>query len=146
MKHFLLIVTLIITACSTTPPKVEIPQSDVTEKVTPMPKEDLMVLDHKYFTVMYDKRFRLARYVVYKVTDDQIKKSIPGIRKDNFKIDPLLKAHKDIRVTVPEYANTGYEKGHLANSKDFSFSREANDTTFYMSNMTPQTKNLNGDD
>jgi DNA/RNA endonuclease G (NUC1) len=104
---------------------------------------DYMVLDHKYFVVHYDKSYRLARYVNYTLTADQLKKSKPGAREDDFRADPMLATFKSTSVTPKEYLHSGYDQGHLANSKDFSYSSEANSATFVMSNMAPQKPNLN---
>ncbi|WP_413942721.1 DNA/RNA non-specific endonuclease [Bdellovibrio sp. HCB-162] len=107
-----------------------------------LPANTLKILDHKYFVVMYDTKYRLARYVVYDLTAEQIRKSRPGTRKDSFRQDPLLKGEPSV-VRVTEYANSGYDKGHLANSADFTFEPEANRATFLMSNMVPQKPLLN---
>jgi endonuclease G len=46
-------------------------------------------------------------------------------------------------VKPTEYKSTGYDRGHLAPSADFAWSKEANDMTFVMSNMVPQSPGLN---
>lgn len=144
-KTLILILLSILTACQT-PPRPAASQeelaADVTIETSALPASDLMMLDHKYFVVMYDTKYRLARYVIYSLTDTQLKKSKPGSRKDSFRQDPLLKGHPSL-VKVSEYANSGYDKGHLANSADFTFSPEANRATFLMSNMVPQKPLLN---
>lgn len=110
-----------------------------------LPSSDLVALDHKYFVINYDKKYRLARSITYTLTDSQLKASRPGTRKDSFRQDEILKKLKLPLVKVDEYKNTNYDKGHLANSADFTFSDEANRSTFVMSNMVPQTGHLNRD-
>ena len=46
-------------------------------------------------------------------------------------------------VNPKDYIHSGYDRGHMAPSADFLWSQRANDETFVMSNMVPQTPNLN---
>ena len=106
------------------------------------PKNNLVVLDHKYFKVHYDPELRLARYVEYTLLRENLLHKM-GKRKNKFIPDPILVNSHLPFVTTKEYTRTGYDRGHLAPSADFTFSQEANDTTFVMSNIAPQTKLLN---
>ena len=47
------------------------------------------------------------------------------------------------RVTPSDYLRTGFDQGHMCNSKDRSTSAEDNSATFSMANMQPQTPDLN---
>ena len=47
------------------------------------------------------------------------------------------------RVTPRDYAGTGFDQGHMCNSKDRSTTEEDNSATFSMANMQPQTPDLN---
>jgi endonuclease G len=106
--------------------------------------DDIVIIDHKYFTVAYDQKLRHALYVVYELTADKLRKNVAS-RKNKFIADPYLVTKKIPFVKPAEYLNSGYDKGHLAPSADFAFSQEANDLTFVMSNMSPQKGNLNQD-
>lgn len=132
---------LVAIGCQTQPIKHS--EVTITQDVERLPEGDLEILDYKYFVINYDKKYRLARSVVYTLTDTQLKNSRPGTRKDSFRQDTILRTLKAPVVKVDEYKNTNYDKGHLANSADFTFSDEANRATFVMSNMVPQTPNLN---
>lgn len=48
------------------------------------------------------------------------------------------------RVTHDDYTGSGYDRGHLVRSKDRSTSQQANDATFLLTNVAPQTHALNG--
>lgn len=61
--------------------------------------------------------------------------------RGKFRPDPDLPA--DWRITPKDYTGSGYDRGHMCPSADRNGSREDNDTTFYMSNMVPQTAALN---
>ncbi|MES2528673.1 MAG: DNA/RNA non-specific endonuclease [Bdellovibrionota bacterium] len=107
-----------------------------------VPKSRLVILDHKYFQVHYDPKLRLARYVEYTLLRENLLHKA-GKRKNKFIPDPILVQSNLPFVTTKEYTKTGFDRGHLAPSADFTFSQEANDLTFVMSNMAPQTKLLN---
>ncbi|MBX3020066.1 MAG: DNA/RNA non-specific endonuclease [Bdellovibrionales bacterium] len=100
----------------------------------------LIPLNEKYFEVQYDPGHRMAKYVKYTVTAAQLRLR-HGRRRDNFHPDRQLP--EKLQVRPKEYAKSGYDKGHLAPAADFSFSQEAIDSTFVMSNMAPQKPDLN---
>jgi len=91
---------------------------------------------------LYDTEFRLAKYVSYELRATDLKKK-SFKRKDRFLIDPVLKKSKIPFVKPSEYSGTGFDRGHLAPSADFSWDEKANDLTFVMSNIVPQKPNLN---
>lgn len=64
----------------------------------------------------------------------------PAVRKNNFSVDPLVPGGT---AGPDDYPGKDYDKGHLCPAEDMSFSQEATDTTFYMSNMTPQMGSFN---
>lgn len=47
------------------------------------------------------------------------------------------------RVTPNDYTNSGYDRGHFCPSADRTASPEANSATFLMTNIAPQTPDLN---
>jgi endonuclease G len=46
-------------------------------------------------------------------------------------------------VDEKDYSHSGYDRGHLCNSEDRTSSEYLNEETFLMSNMIPQTRELN---
>lgn len=134
-------------SCSTVPPQTS-EKSPVPKKaevgsvgVLATPKE-VVFLDHKFFIVAYDKPYRLARYVEYVGTRENMKKQ-KAKRRNRFFTDPQLIKLGLEAVKKSEYLRSGYDQGHLAPSADFEFSQEANDETFVLSNMVPQKSGLN---
>lgn len=107
-------------------------------------KKEFIEIDHKYFKIVYDPNIRLARYVTYQIKSQNLRRPIAK-RKNKFIPDPNLVKQAEPYVGPKEYVKTGYDRGHLAPSADFSWSQKANDLTFVMSNMAPQTPNLNRD-
>lgn len=124
-----LLLLLILASCASAPPKPKLPPTVVT-------------LDHKWFRVHYDPKLRLARYVEYTLKRENLLGKA-GSRRDHFIPDPQLERMNLPHVVPEEYKKTGYDRGHLAPAADFSFSQEANDETFVMSNIAPQSKTLN---
>jgi endonuclease G len=47
------------------------------------------------------------------------------------------------RVTPSDYTGSGFDRGHMSPNADRYGSREAADATFLMTNITPQTGDLN---
>ncbi len=63
-------------------------------------------------------------------------------RQNDFRPDPNLPKNFT-RITPSDYVGSGFDKGHLCPSADRSSSEEANSATFFMTNMAPQTPDLN---
>lgn len=63
---------------------------------------------------------------------------------DPFQPDPLIPT--DERTDQYSYKGSGYNRGHLLASADRLFSKEGNEQTFYMSNMSPQQGSFNSND
>lgn len=63
-------------------------------------------------------------------------------RQNNFHPEQSLPAGFK-RVTPDDYTGTGYDRGHVCNSKDRTATEADNSETFSMANMLPQTPDLN---
>ncbi|MCX6120100.1 MAG: DNA/RNA non-specific endonuclease [Ignavibacteriales bacterium] len=103
----------------------------------PKTKKGFLV-QHKYYSLSYVHKYKDAEWVAYRLTNTMIVG--PAERKDNFCYDSLVPggtAGKD------DYPGKDYDRGHLCPAEDMSFSQEATDSTFYMSNMTPQMGSFN---
>lgn len=140
MRFFaLLLFAFLINSCAThkVPAKKPLTQRSVTQN-------KIIELDHTHFKIGYDPKLRLAHYVVYQLSAEQLSGK-KFKRKNKFRPDPLLIAKGLPYVESSEYARTGFDRGHLAPAADFAWSEEASNLTFVMSNMAPQTKNLNRD-
>ncbi len=61
--------------------------------------------------------------------------------RGKFRPDPALP--REWQITPTDYKGSGFDRGHVCPSGDRTGSREENDATFYMSNMLPQTAELN---
>ena len=96
------------------------------------------IVRHTGYTLSYNEQYEQADWVAYELTSEKLNATVS--RKDNFREDPSIltgSAH------LQDYRGSGYDRGHLANSQDFCWSEQANDDTFFMSNMTPQIHGFN---
>jgi DNA/RNA endonuclease G (NUC1) len=64
-------------------------------------------------------------------------------RAPSFYTDPLLPSYGVYQVTTNDYLNSGLTRGHMTQSEQRTQTRADNDTTFLMSNILPQTNDLN---
>lgn len=118
----------------------------------PQPQEGNDLLVHRTkvngneivnYTIEYDRTAYHSRWVAFRF-DAQTRPKKVG-RKDygirpQYPHDPLLPATVGLADDV---SFNGYDHGHLVASADRLFSREGNDQTFYMTNMSPMIGNFN---
>jgi endonuclease G len=140
------IAILLLAGCVSPVPEREVqlsPPKNVLAQITAQaPKERLLHLDHKYFEVFYSPEYRLAKYVRYTLTAEQLR-ARRFKRSDRFRTDDQLAALGQPTVQVKDYRKSGFDKGHLAPADDFAWSQEAMDETFVLTNIVPQKPALN---
>lgn len=90
------------------------------------------------YSYSYSVDDRLAYWVAYPL-NRSLRGS--GSRSDEWKLDPKLP--RDVQSINYRSYGGGYERGHQLPSAD-RLQKEANEATFYFSNMTPQLADLNG--
>lgn len=107
---------------------------------------DYTFIDHKVtyqsktvnnYCMEYNLPKRHARWVAFTAYDVTSADNIS--RTDAWADDPLLPA--EYRTTKTDYS--GYDRGHLVASNDRRYCKEANEQTFYYSNMSPQLAGFN---
>lgn len=97
------------------------------------------IIQHSYFFISYSEEHEQAEWVAYTLTRENLEKPWND-RKDNFKPDPKVKTGT---ATPDDYRGSGYDRGHLVPAADMAFDENAMAETFYMSNITPQSRNFN---
>lgn len=154
----LLLIIFFVSSCATRPPEMvsaskqknkkevvtKVKETAVRPAVAAKAPADVIMIDHQYFKIAYNFKRRLPEYVTYQLTADHLK-SKSAEKNNKFIPDPFLVNKNIPYVVTAEYAKSGYDRGHLAPSADFAWSQEANNMTFVMSNMAPQTPGLNRD-
>ncbi|MFS4461056.1 DNA/RNA non-specific endonuclease [Bdellovibrio sp. HCB2-146] len=139
----IILVLLLLTSCQTR----EIhPQQPVSRGSRwPQPRDNNkkeIFLDHGYFQISYDETIRLPNWVSYQLKAENLKKK-SAKRRNRFFADPLLQQRQVAFVKPTDYDGDQYDRGHMAPSDDFAWDQAANDATFVMSNMAPQSRALN---
>lgn len=92
------------------------------------------------YTLEYDKQNLQARWVAY-TYDSQSAQQNYAVRTDAWAPEPFYNKEKQYQVNIQAFP--GYNRGHIVGSAERYFSKEANEQTFYMSNMSPMNGNFN---
>lgn len=122
----------------TTPVLPSNPESILLDYLPTQAKGDHLV-KHKFYAVSYSSQHKNPEWVAYQLTLSRLE--VADIPRDHsFKKDPELNA---LDAHHREYTNTGYDRGHLAPALDMSFSEQALEESFYMSNICPQDPKFN---
>lgn len=94
---------------------------------------------HTYYSLGYSEEHEQAAWVAYTLTAQSL--YVPNVKRaKRFKYDPKVSTYS---ANHSDYSHSGYTRGHMAPAGDMAFNRQAMEETFYMSNMSPQIKQLN---
>lgn len=113
---------------------------------SPIPSEELLpvctlkgqLVKHKAYELYYVNQAEEAAWVAYNLTEEHLNGSYQ--RSNHFEIDPLV---KDGSADNADYAQSGFDRGHLAPAADMAWSQTTMQESFYYSNMTPQDPSFN---
>ena len=97
------------------------------------------VLANTGYAAGYSDALGNPLWAAYRVTDAEPAEAPP--RPDEFMVDPRTVA----RIEPGDYTRSGYDRGHLAPNHAIAtrYGRQAQEETFYMSNIIPQRHALN---
>lgn len=122
-----------------TQPSPEATTSTVPDDILPAPTAVGEMVRHTYYTLSYNEDHEQADWVAYVLTRDQLQEKWVE-RSNTFRPDPDVRTES---ATPRDYTSSGYDKGHLCPAADMSFSAQAMDESFFMSNMSPQVPAFN---
>lgn len=131
IKLLSLIIFLLLASCATTP---------VIHNASDLSVIDLnceKIIQRTYITTCFSYKHMVGKWSFYKLKFSKLTHNLK--RNGRFKKDPVLDKNPD----EDDYKYTSYDKGHLANSKDFSFDLQAMQNSFYLSNIAPQDRSQN---
>ncbi len=97
-----------------------------------------IIARHAAFVSSYNSVHRLPNYVVHVIPKDILYGS--QTRTNDYRTDPLI---KQAMSDSSDYWLSGYDRGHLAASADFKWSKKALSESYYYSNIIPQNPLLN---
>ncbi|MDA0729740.1 MAG: DNA/RNA non-specific endonuclease [Bacteroidetes bacterium] len=101
------------------------------------PRHHGFFLVNQTYVVDFDVQSGIAHWVHYELTAAECVGSVP--RDDAFSADGRIVGSPDHNA----YRNSGYDRGHLKPAADSKESLEVMRNSFLMTNMAPQTPNLN---
>lgn len=97
------------------------------------------LLVNNYMAISYSRDRAIPNWVAWRVT----RADMGDIdREDSFRPDDRLPKGW-ARVTPADYTGSGYDRGHICPNADRNGSPDSMAATFLMTNMTPQTPDLN---
>ena len=92
--------------------------------------------DYPTYSLEYSYKYKHSYWIAYRF--DNTTGGNVG-RNEAYKPDPELPSQYAAKHN--DYTNSGYTRGHLCASSDRQYSKDANQQTFYMSNISPQSGN-----
>ena len=105
--------------------------------------QDLVTINHKSYKTTYSKSKNYPVKVEWWLTKAMLSCSTKVKRTDNFGPDPKLIANTNLQQY---YEKSGYDRGHNFPAADGACDVISMTESFYFSNMTPQTPQLNRGD
>ena len=97
------------------------------------------LLVNNFMVISYNRDRAIPNWVAWRVTKADMSKLD---RVDSFRPDDRLPKGWT-RVTPSDYTGSGFDRGHICPNADRDGSPESMASTFLMTNMTPQTPDLN---
>jgi endonuclease G len=99
------------------------------------------LLVNNYYALSYNRDKGTPNWVAWRISKTELG-DLPRPNPDPFRPDARLP--KDWKpVTPSDYTGSGFDRGHMCPSADRSGSADGMSETFLMSNMVPQTGDLN---
>lgn len=126
---------------------------DIQKVGLPKLQPEETLINHSAMSLVYSEKHEQAKWVTHIITADIINGKTG--RSNDFRVDPLVKtgtaSEKDYFLkTLKEgskdkydYDGFGYDRGHLAPSADFRWSKKALSESYFYSNMSPQLAKFN---
>lgn len=100
---------------------------------------DNFLLVNNFYALSYNRSRGTANWVAWRVTKADMSNLS---REDSFRPDDRLPKSWG-RVTPSDYTGSGYDRGHICPSADRDSTPDSMASTFLMTNMIPQTPDLN---
>jgi endonuclease G len=97
-------------------------------------------VNRRNYTMLYDTSEKVSYWVAYPLHSVYLGNS--G-RTDAWAYDPSFAESEQMPIAFGGYGVRGYDRGHQLPSADRQATIEANEQTFYATNMTPQNSDLN---
>ena len=96
------------------------------------------IIEYTGFTVSFNYKHGIPNYSVWELTPDRVYGINP--RNSRFRPDPKAYGCPDLS----DYRNSGYDRGHMAPAGDMKWDTKAMTDSHYLTNICPQSHDLNG--
>lgn len=100
--------------------------------------EQTELVKHAGMFLLYDEQHEQARWVTHIILPQVNAGNLS--RTNDFRIDPKVSTGT---ADKPDYWYSGFDRGHIAPSADFKWSKTAISESYFYSNMAPQRPELN---
>lgn len=102
-----------------------------------------ITLKRTAYTLSFNQEYNIPNWVAWKLNKERLVERVSR-KRYRFNPDPDIDVNK--AVVTQDYANSGYDRGHMCPAGDSRWSGQAMTESFYMTNICPQHPNLNGGD
>lgn len=120
--------------------EVVTPADEVDDQENYLPTSSTgAIVAHKYYALSYHERHEQAEWVAYVLTRERLQMPWQD-RPDLFEADPKVRSGS---AALSDYRGSGYDRGHLVPAADMAFNTTAITETFFLSNISPQSRDFN---
>jgi endonuclease G len=114
------------------------PQENIEHLEYPALLPNEKIISHSGYSFVYSEEHEQAKWIAYELTKEETNSLFE--RTDKFLTDPFVSTGT---AENSDYADSGYDRGHLAPAADMGWSATAMKESFYFSNMSPQLPGFN---
>lgn len=108
------------------------------QKYLPKDPQSYEIVTHSAMILSYNEEHEQPNWVMHIIPKDVISGTVT--RTNDFRVDTKVST---LSADVDDYWESGYDRGHMAPSADFRWSKKALSESYYYSNMSPQHPELN---
>ena len=120
------------------PQSVNLVLGNPSDATTDTDDEDNFLMVKPQFVLSFNNSKGGANWVAWHLQASDI----GNVKRGKFHVDTSLPDGFN-RITTGDYTGSGFDRGHLCNSKDRTKNRKNNDATFNMTNILPQSADNN---
>jgi endonuclease G len=122
-------------------PKTTIEHGSSRNLISLLPSiNDGILVQHAQITLSYSQKHKQAEWVAYELSKNKL--SAKKLSRSGFSFIPDPKI-ASISALPSDYIGSGYDRGHLCPAADMAYDSIALLETFYMSNISPQSRAFN---
>lgn len=118
-----------------------IQMKDSTAVLDSICEDKLVLLENKFDTILFNPETNCAEWVKWKITPDRVGKK--KVKRSDYPFLPDDTEFLKDKVTTKDYSYSGYDRGHLCPAADNEHSAQAMKDCMEMTNIIPQTPELN---